>query len=219
MGRCICDEELLKGQVAAFWVSFGSWRSEDGHCHSTEATYLLLMRALTAQLEEATEVADAALRAWLPKPAELLQIAEYECVWRAANAGSHPSIICAALHGERLGDWDAAGEVAAGVLLIEAYNPLLRIQAYRLLARAMAEREERAAACEASERAAAEAARARYVWFEISLRWWHSPTCSDGARRARRRKRLGRGCAAWRAVWHRPRRSSLRCLGRVCSEP
>ena len=125
------------------------------------------MRAVTAQLETASEDADAALKAWLPSPADLLHIAELECVWRAANAGLHPALVCAQLAGERLGDWAAAEEVAAGVLGIEAFNPLLRVQALRLLGRAKRELGERAAACEAAERAAAEAATARYVWLEM----------------------------------------------------
>ena len=129
MGRSVTEgDETHKAQVGAFWVSFGSWKTADGHCHSTEASYLLLMRAVTASLEAAGEASDAALRAWLPAPAELLHIAEHECVWRAANAGLHPAIECARLHGERLGDWAAAAEVADGLLAIEAFNPLLRVQ-------------------------------------------------------------------------------------------
>jgi hypothetical protein len=158
------------------WSSFGSWKTLDGRCYSTEATYLLLMRALTAQVETPTEAADAAIKAWMPTPAELLHITEFECVWRAAYGAFHPALVCATLAGERLGDWPAAVEVAAGVLGIEAHNPLLRVQAHRLLGRAKAELGERGAACEAAECAAAEAAAARYTWLEMmalsdGLKW------------------------------------------------
>ena len=70
-------------------------------------------------------------------PAELLRIAEYHTAWRAHSYGAqHPSLLCARLGGERLGDWAAAVEVAEGVLAIEAFNPLLRTEALRLLGRA-----------------------------------------------------------------------------------
>ena len=48
----------------------------------------------------------------------------------------HPALLCARLHGERLGDWAAAAEVAEGVLATEAFNPVVRTEALRLLARA-----------------------------------------------------------------------------------
>ena len=41
------------------------------------------------------------------------------------------------LYGERLGEWEVAAEVAAGILRIpcNALNPLVRIEAHRLLGR------------------------------------------------------------------------------------
>ena len=86
---------------------------------------MILLRAVAALLE-GEQGDDAALREWLPPPSELLRIAEYECHWRGQCKGLHPSLACATLYGERLGDWETAAEVAAGVLRIEAFNPLLR---------------------------------------------------------------------------------------------
>ena len=120
------------------------------------------MRGLWALLEEDTDASRAALREWLPPPAELLRIAEYECAFRGQACGcAHPSLLCARLHGERLGGWAVAAEVAAGMVAIEAFQPLVRTEAYRLLGRARAE-------C------------AGYVWLEMralgdALRW-----CGDG---------------------------------------
>jgi len=92
-------------------------------------------------------------------------------VLSAAEGAQKPALLCARLHGERLGDWKVAVEVAEGLLHMEQFHPLLRAEAYRLLGRAKAELGERAAACEAAECAAAEAARAKYVWLEmLSLR-------------------------------------------------
>ena len=185
VGHFLTNDEIHKG-VGSFWVSFGSWKSDDGHCHSTEASYTLLVRGLVALLEGASDETDAALREWLPPPARLLHIAEYECVWRAANAGVHPAVLCATLYGERLGEWAAAAEVASGVLAIEAFNPLLRVQASRLLGRAKAELGAREAACEAAERAIAEAAHAQYAWLEMmaltDLVKWSEAKDAKGAR-------------------------------------
>ena len=145
------------------------------------------MRGLWALVEEDTDASRAALRAWLPPPAELLRIAEYEVGWRHLSLGAqHPSLLCARLGGERLGDWAAAVEVAEGVLAIEAFNPLLRTEALRLLGRAHDALGAQAAACEAAERAVAEAAKAKYVWFEMlalaDLLKWCAPGETEGVR-------------------------------------
>ena len=118
--------------------------------------------------EEDTESSRAILREWLPPPDELLRISEYECAWRAKPLGAaDPALLCARLHGERLGTWATAAEVAEGVLTIEQFNPLLRTEAYRLLGRARHALGEIPAAAAAAECAAAEAAGARYVWLEM----------------------------------------------------
>ena len=117
----------------------------------------------------------------------LLRIAECDCSWRALAAGaSHPTLLGARLHGERLGQWRVTAEVAEGVLQIEEFHPLLRTEAWRLLGRARAELGERAAACEAAERAAAEAAKARYVFLELlsvrDLLRWSEAGAAEGVR-------------------------------------
>jgi hypothetical protein len=172
------DDEAVRGGVASFSKGLYGWSTSDGHCCSTLDTTLLVVRGLSALLEEeSSDASRAALREWLPPPAELLRIAELECVWRACGCGSaHPALLCARLHGERLGGLEAAAEVAEGVLRIEQFNPLLRTEAYRLLGGAHATLGQRAAACEAAERAVAEAAKARYTWLEMVsvadlLRW------------------------------------------------
>ena len=173
-GQFLVDEQLQQG-VATFWNAWGSWRTDDGHIHSTQATFTLQVRALSALCDDGRTSDDASNRAalleWLPPPSELLHIAEYECVWLAQAAGQHPSVLCATLYGEQLGNWEAAEEVAAGVLRREAFNPILRVECHRLQARASAALGRPAAACKAAERAVTEAAAARYAWLEmLSLR-------------------------------------------------
>ena len=67
----------------------------------------------------------------------------------------------------RLAGWEAAVEVAEGVLRIEPFNPLLRTEAYRLLGAAHFALRHLGEACEAAGCAAAEAAGARYAWLEM----------------------------------------------------
>ena len=185
-GACLIDEEIRQG-VATFWKQWG-WKSDDGHQHSTQASFMLILHAIATLLEAGggDDTSRAALRKWLPPPSELLRITEFECDWRAQNPALHPALMCATLHGEQLGDWEVAAEVAEGVLRIEAFNPLLRVQSHRLLARANAALGRRAAACEASERAAAEASGAHYLWLEmLSLRdmlGWCEAEAADGVR-------------------------------------
>jgi hypothetical protein len=172
------DDEAVRSGLASFWHSTYGWTTSDGHCCGTANTFLLIVRGLTALVEEeSNDARRSALREWLPPPAELLRITEYECFWRACGCGAaHPALLCARLHGERLGGWEAAVEVAEGVLRIEQFNPLLRTEACRLLGCAQAALGQRVAACEAAEGAAAEAAKARYAWLETTsladlLRW------------------------------------------------
>ena len=48
----------------------------------------------------------------VPPRAELLRIAEYECAWRGLPSGAtHPSLLCARLYGEQLGNWQTTLEV------------------------------------------------------------------------------------------------------------
>ena len=170
-GACLEDEGFRTG-FSRVWEGLFGWRTEDGHCHSTLDTFLMMVRGLAALLDENTDASRAALREWLPPPAELLRITEYECFWRTHTLGAiHPALLCARLHGERLGGWAVTVEVAEGVLSAEQFNPLLRTEALRLLGRAHAALGRRGEACAAAERAVAEAAGAQYVWLELlSLR-------------------------------------------------
>lgn len=191
LGAYPVDESVRNPLAAALASSVYGWKSDDGHCHSTMDTWLLMVRGLAALVEEDTETSRAQLREWLPPAAELMRIAEYECYFRAASfGGNHPALLCARLHGERLGAWGATVEVAQGVLAIEQFNPLLRTEALRLLGAAHAAEGRLDAACEACERAVSEAAGARYVWLELLslrdvLRW------SDEGAAAEVRSRLG----------------------------
>ena len=197
LGRVLADEAILAGLASFHKGAFGAWTTEDGHKHSTLDTTLLVVRCAFTLLEEGETA--ATLQAWLPPPAELLRITEYECAWRSHSIGAnHPALLCARLHGERLGRWEDTAEVAEGVLRIEEFNPLLRTEAHRLLGRARAELGQRAAACEAAEQAVAEAAKARYVFLEVlSLRdlvRWCEAGAAEGAR-SRLRAATGRMAA------------------------
>ena len=187
------DDDAMRTGVRGCAKSFGTWETPDGRfCFSVD-TWVLHGRALAALLEDDTEASRAALRAWLPPPAELLRIAHRElfwlCFWATAN---HPALLCARLHGERaVGGWEAAAEVADGVLRIEAFNKGLRTEALRLLGRAHAELGKRALAAETALLAAAEAAGAQLGWLEMlalrdALQW-----CVDGDRQGVRSRLRG----------------------------
>ena len=167
-GMALDDETLRTGLIGLYGPAspFG-WKTEEGYCHVTVESLMLAIRGLKALVDEDTDVSRAALRTWLPLPAELLRIAEYEMVWLVFSGASHPALVCARLHGERLDDWALTVEVAEGVLRIEQFNPMVRTEALRLLGRAKAALGDCVAACEAAERAATEAAGAKYVWLEM----------------------------------------------------
>ena len=177
-GAALSNEKVRTGMLTVWGgqSAFG-WKTDDGHCCGTLDGWLLTVRGLAALVAEDTEASRGQLRAWLPPAAELLRITEHECMWRGFSYGaSHPAVLCARLHGERLGAWDEAAEVAEGVLRIESFHPMLRIEALRLLGSAHASAGRMGAACEAGERAASEAAAASYVWMELLalrdvLRW------------------------------------------------
>ena len=160
------NDAFIRAGVSSFWVgAYSSWKSEDGHHLCTCDTWLLILHGLVALLDD--HVDTDALRAWLPSAAELLYITEYECLWRALGSGqAHPALLCARLHGEKLGDWALTAQVVQGVLKIEQFNPLLRVEAHRLLGRAYSALGQSAAACEQAAAAVAEAEGARYVWLE-----------------------------------------------------
>lgn len=112
LGATLDDEAARAGLMSFHDSPFGTWKTEDGHRHSRFESTLLMIRGINALLEEATDASRTALLAWLPPPAELLRIAEFETAWRAHPLGaSHPALLCARLHGERLDDWAATVEV------------------------------------------------------------------------------------------------------------
>lgn len=167
LGVCLDDATVSDGLAAFYSPDRFGWTTDDGHCHSTLATLRIAVRGLRALLEEDSDATRAVLRGWLPPATELLRIAEFECCWRACGGAAHPALLCAQLHGERLGAWELAVEVAEGLLRIETFHPLTRIGAHRLLGSAHAALGRRAAACEAAEEALAEAVRAKYLWLEM----------------------------------------------------
>ena len=174
------DDEAVRTGLAAFLSGIYGWNTDEGYCFMTLDSSLTLMpRCLMALLETDTDESRRGLRVWLPPAAELMRIAEFEVGWMALSS-CHPSLLCAQLHGERLGDWTATEQVATGVLKVELFNPMLRTQASRLLGRAHMELGRRSDACDAAGCAAAEAAKAKYVWLEYicwrdMLRW-----CEEG---------------------------------------
>ena len=146
-----------------------SWKSETGHVHSTLASWMLMMQALEAMtLPEDAEPSRTALRTWLPPLPELLSILEFQTAFRSQAFGScHPSLLCATLHGDRLGAWDVAEAVASRLLEVEEFNPLCRIESGRLLSRARSALGRHADARAAALCAANEAARTGCRWLEV----------------------------------------------------
>ena len=131
------------------------------------------MRGVAAMLEEEeTDASREALREWLPPLEELRRIANLQDAYRAHGYNMvHPALLCARLHGERLGDWAPSVEVATLLVELEPFNPYLRTEALRLLSKAKLALGEHDAACDAAERAAADAANAQIWWIEmLSLR-------------------------------------------------
>ena len=111
----------------------------EGGAHPLDAGILgLILRGVAAMLEEEeeTDASREALREWLPQLEELLRIANLQDAYRAHGYNMvHPALLCARLHGERLGDWAPSVEVATLVEL-EPFNPYLRTEALRLLSKA-----------------------------------------------------------------------------------
>ena len=152
------------------------WQGPDGYCFVRVETMKLQACALAAIIDD-REVDAEALRAWLPRPDELIYIAEREFLFCAFTSGAaHPALLCATVYATRLGAWDDAEAIVNGVLVIPplgdgkgfGMQPLVRIEAWRLLARCRGARGEAAGACEALEQAASESRAASYVWMEAA---------------------------------------------------
>ena len=160
--------------------SFFTWESPEGYCFWRAETIMLQARALAA-VADVCEVDVEALRAWLPRPDELIYIAEHESLHAHAHisGAAHPAILCATLYATRLEAWDDAEATVQGVLAIAplgdgkgfGMQPLVRIEAWRLLARCRGACGKAREACEALEQAASESRAVGYIWMEAeSLR-------------------------------------------------
>ena len=92
------------------------------------------MRGLAAYLEASPD--DFALRAWLPTTIVLKSYAEIFYYESLPFGAGHPALLCATLHGERLGDWEVGIEVAEA-LLAKSRNPINRVAAHQLRSRCL----------------------------------------------------------------------------------
>ena len=93
------------------WIESIQPKTDDGHSYWTSEAYHLGCRCLRALLEEPTDASRAALQEWLPPAAELLRITEHEKYWLASPLGQgHPALLCALLHGARLGEYVHASQ-------------------------------------------------------------------------------------------------------------
>ena len=156
-----------------------SWDTA-GYRFFRKETMVLQARALDALVGEG-EVDVEALKTWLPRPDELIYIAEHESVHSHAHqsGAAHPAILCAMVYATRLGSWVQAEAIVRGILSIAplgdgkgfGMQALVRIEAFRLLARCCGSSGKAVEACEELERAASESRTVGYVWMEAeSLR-------------------------------------------------
>ena len=96
------------------------WEHPDGNCFFRFETMRLQTRALAAWASD--EIDAGTLREWLPRPAQLIHIAQHEWMYCTYISGaSHPSLLCGILYA-RLEEWDDAVAVAEGFLAIEVKN-------------------------------------------------------------------------------------------------
>ena len=93
-----------------------SWQSPDGYYFWGAEALMLQMRALVAVIDDG-EVDVEGLRAWLPRPEELLYRGEHELLFFCNLSGaSHPALLCATLYGTRLNAWDDAEAIVPDLL-------------------------------------------------------------------------------------------------------
>ena len=116
------------------------------------------MRGLAAYLEASPD--DFALRAWLPTTIVLKSFADLFYYESLPFGAGHPALLCATLHGERLGDWEVGIEVSDH-LLARSHNPLNRVAAHRLRGRCLRKTRERWTAPQRKDEAARAEAAAR----------------------------------------------------------
>ena len=175
-GIALRDPLVASEMEKGFRGSSMFWEGPDGYCTGRVETLTLQSRALAAVADDG-EVDVVGLRVWLPRPDELIYIAEHEFNYCAYLCGAaHPAILCATLYATRLGAWDDAEAVVNGVLAIPplgdgkgfGMQPLVRIEAWRLLARCRGVCGKGREACKALEQAASESRAADYVWMEAA---------------------------------------------------
>ena len=176
IGIALRDPLVMSEMETMIRDSMWTWQGPDGYCFWRVETMTLLAHALAAVADDG-EVDVLALRAWLPRPDELIYIAEHEFLLCAFTSGaSHPALLCATVYATRLGAWNDAEAIINGVLAIPpmgdgkgfGVQPLVRIEAWRLLARCRGACGYAAGACEALENAASESRAVGYVWMEAA---------------------------------------------------
>ena len=200
--------EVEKSYAAFPWM----WSGPGEHCYSTVRTLILRARALATLVDEPSHSA-AALRAWLPSAEELIWIATHEFVHQRQICGTaHPTLSCATLYADRLGEWDVATAIAEGVLAISPADEggldtqsFMRIEAWRLLARCRAQGGLPRAAFEALQHAVNESKAMHYVWMEACSRRDQLEYAADQAEIKRLRDELEAvtaGFTGWQGDLH-----------------
>jgi hypothetical protein len=151
------------------------WESPDGYRMASMEAVKLQDRALAAVADEGVLDAEQ-VRDWLPRPAQLIDIARLHFKFISQHGAMHPSLLCSTLY-MRFGAWDDAEAVAQGLLDIPPLGDgagfgmpaMHRIEAQRLLARCRGARGDVVGACEVLELAITEAQKTGYVFYELNM--------------------------------------------------
>jgi hypothetical protein len=150
------------------------WQGPNEYTFGRVESFELLDCALSALVDD--KIDPHAMRAWLPRPDQLIDIVRHEFIWSMMSV--NPALLCATLY-MRLGAWEDASTVADAILAIPPFGhgvgfgipPLVRIETWRLLARCRGARGDSAGACEALECAVTESQAVGYVFCKVlSLR-------------------------------------------------
>jgi len=137
---------------------------------------MLMNRALAAMANEGKLNADAVC-VWLPRPLELLNIAEHECFMQFVYGSMTPAILRANLYTLEIGMMRQLWPMALAMPITATDGvgfctaPLVRIEAWQLVAKCSGQRGDTAGACNALESAASESLAVGYMFTEmVSLR-------------------------------------------------
>ena len=173
------DKSVMSELAKVMEPNHGLFYEAGDYSYCRIDSMMLQARALEVLVQDSEVNADD-LRAWLPRPDELIFIAEHEFRFAGIMSGAaHPALACATLYATRLGAWDDAEAIANGLISIPplgdgkcfGIDPLARIEAYRLLARCKGTKGNAAGARELLESAVSESQAVGYVWMEAkSLR-------------------------------------------------